>query len=196
MLHLHRCLTIFILSGLLLSGCAPVVLPAPMLITPASNQVVTPPVAPELTTTPLLRVVIDLDEPRDIGSGQLGMRYVSYFTGGEVSGLKLQGVVLPDGEIWYLIRRDHIAELVIRGVVQTSDDALIAFQAKAFSQAAPLTTKQLFSAELIDPSAAFFRGVAFFKSDAPSYAWLNHAVTIATYHYDLKQVVIAVYAVN
>jgi hypothetical protein len=48
------------------------------------------------------------------------------------------GVVLPDGEIWRLIRCDHIAELVIRGVVQTSDDALISVQAKAFSQAAPL----------------------------------------------------------
>ena len=196
MLRLHRYLTIFVLSGLLLSGCLPVVVPAPVVITPEPDPVISSPAATGLTTTPLLRVVIDLGEPRDVGSGQLGIRYVSDFTGGAVSGSKVQGTVLPDGEIWYLIRRDQIAELLIQGAVQTADGALIAFRAKAFSRAAPLTTEQLYYAALIDPSDAFFRGVTFFETEAPSYDWLNHAVTIATYHYDLAQVEIAVYAVG
>lgn len=196
MLRLQRCLTILVLSGLLLSGCMPVVVPAPVILTPEPNTGVSSPTAAGLTTTPLFSLVIDLDDPRDIGSGQLGIRYVSDFTGGAVRGSKLQGAVLPDGEIWYLIRRDNIAELLIQGAMQTADGALIAFRAKAFSRAAPLTTEQLFYAELIDPSDAFFRGVTFFETEAPSYDWLNHAVTIATYHYDLAQVEIAVYAVS
>lgn len=196
MLRLHRYLTILVLSGLLLSGCLPVVVPAPVVITPEPDPVISSPAATGLTTTPLLRVVIDLGEPRDVGSGQLGIRYVSDFTGGAVSGSKVQGTVLPDGEIWYLIRLDNIAELLIQGAVQTADGALIAFRAKAFSRAAPLTTEQLYYAALIDPSDAFFRGVTFFETEAPSYDWLNHAVTIATYHYDLAQVEIVVYAVG
>lgn len=196
MLRLHRYLTILVLSGLLLSGCLPVVVPAPVVITPEPDPVISSPAATGLTTTLLLRVVIDLGEPRDVGSGQLGIRYVSDFTGGAVSGSKVQGTVLPDGEIWYLIRRDNIAELLIQGAMQTADGALIAFRAKAFSRAAPLTTEQLYYAALIDPSDAFFRGVTFFETEAPSYDWLNHAVTIATYHYDLAQVEIAVYAVG
>lgn len=195
MLRLHRYLIILVLGGLLLSGCLPVVVPAPMILTPEPNPVVSQPAA-GLTTTPLFRLMIDLGEPRDVGSGQLGIRYVSDFTGGAVSGSQVQGAVLPDGEIWYLIRRDNIAELLIQGAVQTADGALIAFRAKAFSRTAPLTTEQLYDAELIDPSDAFFRGVTFFETEAPSYDWLNHAVTIATYHYDLAQVEIAVYAVS
>lgn len=196
MLRLHRYLmTILVLSGLLLSGCLPVVVPAPVVITPEPDPVVSPPDATGLTTAPLFHVVIDLDEPRDVGSGQLGIRYVSDFTGGAVSASKVQGAVLPDGEIWYLMRRDHIAELLIQGAMQTADGALIAFRAKAFAWAAPLTTEQLYAAELIDPSDAFFRGVTFFETEAPSYDWLNHAVTIATYSYDLQQVQIAIYAI-
>lgn len=203
MLRFTRWLTVISLIGLLLSGCLPVVLPAPVVTTPAPETVVglsvvaaPAPVMAGLTTTPLFSVVIDLAEPRDIGSGQLGIRYVSDFTGGAVTGPKLTGTVLPDGEIWYLVRRDHIAELLIQGAVQTDDGAQIAFRARAFSRAAPLTTEQLFRAALIDPSDAFFRGVPFFETDAPAYDWLNHTVTIATYRYDLYQVQIAVYAIS
>jgi len=194
MVRFNRFLTVLGLSVLLLSGCLPVVLPVPLVTTPAPEPAVAE--SAGLTTTPLFSVVIDLDQARDVGSGELGIRYISSFTGGMVSGTKLQGMVLPDGELWYLIRRDQIAELLIQGVVQTADGAAIAFRARAFSRAAPLTMDQLFYAELIDPSDAFFRGVTFFETDAPQHDWLNHAVTIATYHYDLQQVTIAVYAIS
>lgn len=196
MLRFNRCLTLLTLSVLLLSSCLPVALPAPIITTPALATAAVAPTTGGLTATLLFRVVIDLAEPRDIGSGQLGIRYISSFTGGAMTGTKLTGTVLPDGEIWYLIRRDNIAELLMQGVVQTDDGARIAFRARAFSRAAPLTTDQLFYAELIDPSDAFFRGVTFFETDAPQHDWLNHAVTIATYHYDLQRVTIAVYALS
>lgn len=194
MVRFNRFLTVLGLSVLLLSGCLPVVLPVPLVTTPAPESAAIAPAG--LTTAPLFSVVIDLDQPQDVGSGELGIRYISSFTGGVVSGTRLQGTVLPDGELWYLIRRDQIAELLIQGVVQTADGAAIAFRARAFSRAAPLTMDQLFYAELIDPSDAFFRGVTFFETDAPRYDWLNHAVTIATYRYDLQQVAIAVYALS
>lgn len=194
MVRINRFLTILGLSVLLLSGCLPVILPVPVITTPALEPAAAASVG--LTTTPLFSVVIDLDQPQDVGSGELGIRYISSFTGGVVTGDQLQGTLLPDGEIWYLIRRDHIAELLIQGTIQTADGALITLRARAFSRAAPLTTEQLFYAELIDPSDAFFRGVPFFETDAAPYDWLNHAVTIATYHYDLQQVTIAVYAIR
>lgn len=194
MVRFNRFLTVLGVSVLLLSGCLPVVLPVPLVTTPAPDSAAV--TSTGLTTTPLFSVVIDLDQPQDVGSGELGIRYISYFTGGVVSGPKLQGTVLATGDLWYLIRRDQIAELLVQGTVQTEDGATIGFRARAFSRAAPLTLDQLFYAELIDPSDAFFRGVTFFETDAPRYDWLNHAVTIATYHYDLQQVTIAVYALS
>jgi len=203
MLRFYRCLTMLVLSVLLLSGCLPVLVPVPIIATPAEPtaatadpEFVAPPASAGLTAEPLFTVVAALTKPRNVGSGELGIRYVSDFTGGAVNGTKLAGTVLPDGEIWYLIRRDNIAELLIRGAVQTEDGALITFCARAFSRAAPLTTEQLFYAELIDPSDAFFRGVTFFETDAGHYDWLNHAVTIATYSYDLHLVQITVYAIR
>lgn len=187
MLHFSRLLTLLSLSVLLVSGCMPIVLPTPESADAAPT---------ELTLKPLFWVIIDLDQPRNIGSSQMGIRYLSDFTGGAITGPTLQGKVLTDGEIWYLIRCDQIAELLIQGIVQTVDGAAIHFRARAFSGAAPLTTEQLFYAELIDPSDAFFRGVTFFETASPRYDWLNHAVTMATYHYDLQQVTITVYAMR
>ena len=194
MLRFNRLMTLISLSVLLLSGCIPIVLPVPIVTTPAPEPAAAEP--GELTLELLFRVVVELDQPQNIGSSQLGIRYLSDFTGGAVTGPTLQGTVLTDGEIWYLIRCDQIAELLMQGTMQTADGAAISFRARAFSGAAPLTTEQLFYAELLDPSDAFFRGVTFFETDAPRYDWLNHAVTMATYHYDLQQVTMAVYAIR
>lgn len=204
MLRFNRLLTVLSLSVWLVSGCLPVVLPMPIVTTPtagvmhANGQVdqAAAAAAAALPTELLFQVIIDLNQPQNIGSGEMGIRYVSYFSGGTVTGPQLQGTILPDGEIWYVIRRDRIAELLMQGAVQTTDGALITFYARAFSRAASLTTEQLFDAELIDPSDAFFRGVPFFATDAARYDWLNHAVTVATYRYDLQQVVIAIYAIH
>lgn len=204
MLHVTRWLAALSLMGLLLSGCLPVLLPVPVvkpaLPTPVATDVAiaeTPPSAMAgLTTEPLFQVVIDLAPPRDVGSGQLGIRYISDFTGGTVQGIKLQGKVLPDGELWYLVRRDQIAELLLQGAIVTADGTTLTFRARAFSRAAPLTTEQLFYAELVDPSDAFFRGVPFFAANGAHDDWLNHVVTMATYHYDLEQVIMSIYAIR
>lgn len=204
MMRFHRLFTILSLGILLLSGCMPVILPvllpSPALPAPATTQrsdsETQPSVMTDLTIEPLFQMMIDLAQPRDVGSGELGIRYISNFTGGTLQGTKLQGKVLPDGELWYLVRRDQIAELLLQGTIKTADGATIAFRARAFSRAAPLTTEQLFYAELIDPSDAFFRGVPFFETNSARNDWLNHAVTIATYHYDLEQVTMTVYAVR
>lgn len=204
MLRFTRWLTVLSLMGLLLSGCMPVILPVP-LVRPALPASATtdvpvaetlPSVMAGLTTEPLFQLVIDLAQPRDVGSGQLGIRYISDFTGGTVQGTKLQGKVLPDGELWYLVRRDQIAELLLQGAIVTADGTTLTFRARAFSRAAPLTTEQLFYAELIDPSDAFFRGVPFFTANSAPDDWLNHVVTLATYQYDLEQVTMRVYAIR
>lgn len=84
MLHLKRNFIFGVVGVLLLSGCLPALAPIP-LPAPAAVRAATSP-TPVLTTTPLCTILIDLAEPRDIGSGQLGVRYVSDFTGGTVSG--------------------------------------------------------------------------------------------------------------
>lgn len=195
MLHLKRDF-IFGLVGLLVSGCLPAVMPIPLPVPAAATVRAATSPTPLLTTTPLFTILIDLAEPRDIGSGQLGVRYVSDFTGGTVSGEQLQAQVLPAGESWYLVRKDQIAELIIEGTLQTADGAQIAFRSRAFANAPLLTLDELYHAALFDPSDTLFRGVTLLMTTAPQYTWLNEIQTIATYHYDLTQVQIIVYTID
>lgn len=195
MLHLKRDF-IFGLVGLLVSGCLPAVMPIPLPVPAAATVRAATSPTPLLTTTPLFTILIDLAEPRDIGSGQLGVRYVSDFTGGTVSGEQLQAQVLPAGESWYLVRKDQIAELIIEGTLQTADGAQIAFRSRAFANAPLLTLDELYHAALFDPSDTLFRGVTLLMTTAPQYTWLNEIQTIATYHYDLTQVQITVYTID
>jgi hypothetical protein len=145
------------------------------------------------TPTLLFDMVIELEQPRDIGSGELGLRYVSYFEGGRVMGEALEGEILPEGEQWFLIRRDCVAELNIRGLIQTADGEQILFTANGFSRVAPATMEQVFAGELVDPSDALFRGVTVFDTTAPQFDWLTDTVTISLYRYDLNRVQISVY---
>lgn len=196
MLHLKRDFIFGMVGVLLLSGCLPAVVPVPLPVPSAAAVSAAASPTPVLTTTPLFTILIDLAEPRDIGSGQLGVRYVSYFTGGTVSGDQLQAQVLPAGESWYLVRNDQIAELVIQGTLQTADGAQIAFRSRAFANAPLLTLDELYHAALFDPSDTAFRGVTLLMTTAPQYTWLNEIETIATYHYDLAQMQISVYTIE
>ena len=54
-----------------------------------------------------------------------GIRLNVYVTGGEVTGPKIQGKVLPVGGDWLTIRRDGMAVLDVRATFETHDGALI-----------------------------------------------------------------------
>jgi hypothetical protein len=195
--RLDRILLLLVSGALLLSGCLPIALPVPVALpAPVPTATVAPLPTPSLLAEPLFTVVIDLDEPHDIGSGQLGIRYVSAFTGGAVTGAQLQARVLPGGENWYLVRSDQIAQLVIDGLLQTADGAPVAFRARAYANAPTVTLEQLYKAALLDPTNTCFRGVTFFASEDPAYAWLTEIETISIVHYDLYQLTIAVYAIE
>ncbi|MCB0060856.1 MAG: DUF3237 domain-containing protein [Caldilineaceae bacterium] len=201
MISRKKLLVQWMLVALLLSACSPVILPVPVLV--PAEQPDTPAATTSATTThnmqdtPLFNVTIDLEIPRDIGSGSLGSRYVSYFKGGTIDGHNLEGKILPDGEIWYLIRsKDCIAELIIQGILQTDDGAQIAFVARGFSGVGPTTMELVAQGQLVNPADTLFRGVTFFRTEAQQYAWMNHVTTISTYQYNMDQLHLVVYQLH
>ena len=201
MVRLNHYLISLFVGLFVLSSCVPAAVPVPVFViqepaTTETGATVLSTSMSTLTTAPLLTVLINLDEPRDIGSGQMGIRYVSDFTGGAAIGNRLQAQVLSDGQNWYLIRNDRIAELVIQGMLQTEDGAQIAFRSRAFATAPFVTLEEQYKASLIDPTNWCFRGVTFFATNHPDYVWLNLIETISIYHYDLYQVQIVVYTIG
>lgn len=196
MLRFMRTLTTLGLV-LLLCACQSLLLPMPVAVPVAAPVPLSTPLdtasEPDLKTTPLFTMTIQVNAPRDVGSSDLGTRYVSYFTGGAVTGPDLRGEILANGENWYLIRLDSVAELVIQGVFKTTEGEQIAFKTLAFARLDPALMERVLSGELIDPTTARFRGVTFFTTEATQYTWLNDCVTLVTVTYDMKQVQLVVY---
>jgi hypothetical protein len=66
-----------------------------------------------------------LAAPEIIGPLAEGVRVNFYVTGGEVTGPKISGKILPVGGDWLTIRRDGVGLLDVRATLQTHDGALI-----------------------------------------------------------------------
>jgi hypothetical protein len=64
--------------------------------------------------------------PIELGETQFGRRRIVPIESGMVSGPRLDGVILPGGADWQLIRRDGVAEIEARYTLQADDGALIA----------------------------------------------------------------------
>lgn len=60
-----------------------------------------------------------------IGPTPDGLKVNLYITGGEITGPKLQGRILPVGADWLTIRPDGVAILDVRATLKSHDDALI-----------------------------------------------------------------------
>jgi hypothetical protein len=91
--------------------------------------------APELEFIFGARVTVD--PPQDLGAFNKGQRRVVPITGGEFSGPGLEGVVLPGGADWQLIRHDGVAELDARYTLRTNDGVSIHVHNRALRHGAP-----------------------------------------------------------
>ena len=60
-----------------------------------------------------------------LGETPAGLRLNAYVTGGEVSGPRLRGRLLPVGGDWLTVRRDGVGILDVRATIETHDGALI-----------------------------------------------------------------------
>lgn len=65
--------------------------------------------------------------PEVVGPIPEGVRATAYVLGGEISGPRLRGKVLPVGGDWLLLRTDGIGLVDVRLTLQTHDDALILY---------------------------------------------------------------------
>jgi len=191
MLHLQRMFTLLLLT-LLISACQPIVATSDL-----SNVLSVRQPAVALQPSFLFNIQIDLEAPRDIGSlPEMGVRHLYYFTGGNFMGSDIAGEVLPGGENWFLIRNNCICDLYIQGQLRTDDGALINFAGHAYSSTTPDVQQAILDGAAINTDDYAFRGIPFFETDAPQYAWLNQAVTVATYRFEPEQVIISVYAIR
>ena len=145
----------------------------------------------------LLSYNATLDPPEIIGPTPDGLRMNIYVTGGEVSGPKIQGKVLPVGGDWFTLRPDGIGVLSVRATIKTNDDALIYVSYHGITDLG----EDAYNSSLKGENTAqesYIRSNPKLSTAHPNYVWLNRlfCLGIGKVSADVSEIIYDVYAVR
>src|SRR5262249_58270454 len=130
--------------------------------------------------TPGLSHITDLSAkvgpPVDVGATPNGVRRVVPILGGEVSGPRLNGTVMPGGVDYQVWRNDDVTEIHARYVIETTKGARVYVEATGLRRAPPDVMRRLFQGQPVDQASIYFRTVPRFETPDPDLAWLMRAV--------------------
>ncbi|HUJ86571.1 MAG TPA: DUF3237 domain-containing protein [Burkholderiales bacterium] len=128
----------------------------------------------------LFRAEVTLAPAQEIGAGPLGRRRIIPITGGEVSGARLSGRVLPGGADWQIVRADGVAYLDARYTIETRDGALVYVRNRGYRHGPPEVIARLAAGEAVDPALYYMRTTPWFETGDARYAWLNRTVCVGS----------------
>ena len=137
--------------------------------------------------TPGLSLVADLSakvgQPVDVGSTPHGVRRIVPILGGEVSGPRLNGTVMPGGVDYQVWRNDDVTEIHARYVIETTAGARVYVEATGLRRATPEVMQRLFRGEPVEQASIYFRTVPRFETSDLDLAWLMRVFLCAGARY-------------
>jgi hypothetical protein len=136
------------------------------------------PPAPQLER--IFRASVAVAAPRLLGRTPAGERRIIDIVGGEVSGPKLAGRVLPGGADWQIVRDDGTAALEARYTIESADGALVYVQNFGYRHGPADVLARIARGEEVDPTLYYFRGAPVFETAAPAYGWLNRTIAVCS----------------
>ena len=127
----------------------------------------------------LYAINVELAAPIDIGATPHGHRMIVPLAGGSFEGPALKGKVLPGGGDWLVVRPDGMAELDVRGTLQTDDGALIYVSYKGLISRIMEILPRFAAGEAFDRNQYYFMAAPSFETSSERYAWLQQTVAVA-----------------
>lgn len=115
---------------------------------------------------------------QDLGQTARGHRRVIDILGGEVSGPKLEGEILPGGADWQIVRPDGTIEVVARYTIKAKSGATIYVQNEGLRVASPEILARMTKGELLPPDAYYFRTTPKFETAEPALKWVERALFV------------------
>jgi hypothetical protein len=125
-----------------------------------------------------LRLDVAFDAMLRIGTTVLGRRRIAPILGGEFSGARLRGVVLPGGADWVINRPDGAMAIDVRIALRTDDEALIYLTYQGLFKAGAEAMARFNRGERLAEDEYRLRTIARFETGAPPYDWLNDLLAI------------------
>ena len=153
-----------------------------------------------LSTAPGLKfafaVKVAVGPVQDFGQTARGHRRVIDILGGEVSGPRLAGEILPGGADWQIIRSDGAADIQARYTIEADSGARILVTSDGLRHGPPEVMKRLAAGDSVDPSLYYFRTAMRFETADASAGWLNRIVALARGARETQAVRLDVYEVE
>jgi Protein of unknown function (DUF3237) len=137
----------------------------------------------EIQTPGLLHVadlVVRIAAPLEIGHISGNLRRVIPIAGGEVTGPRIRGKVLPGGADFQVMRADGVTDLHARYVIETEDRHLIYVENSGLRYGPAELMEKLRRGEAVDPARIYFRTTPRFETAAPGFEWLMQNLFICS----------------
>jgi hypothetical protein len=111
----------------------------------------------------------DLSPAIDLGPTPAGFRRIIGIVSGTFKGPLLQGVVLPGGADWQIIRSDEVTELHAHYILSTDDAVLFQVNVRGLRHARGDALARIEAGEIVDPgeTSASRRSSKLLKVDIP-----------------------------
>ena len=133
----------------------------------------------ELQSRHLFTMTIRLHPIEEVGDTPAGHRRVFPVAGGDFTGERLRGAILPvAGSDLLLSRPDGSSQQDVRMLLRTDDGALVVMTYRGIRHASAEVNARLARGEAVSASDYYLRTAPFFETASPQYAWLNKIVTI------------------
>ena len=116
-------------------------------------------------------------------------------SGGTVAGPLLNGVVLPGGGDWAVVRGDT-AQLEARYLLRAEDGAVIDILNRGYYRASAEVMARVDAGENVPEDEYYFRTAPVFQTDAPAHRWLAEHQFLGLARDEDGQVCIRVYVVR
>ncbi len=123
---------------------------------------------------------VKVGPPQELGDIGKGQRRIVPIIGGEFSGPRMRGEVLPGGADWQILRGDGVAELDARYTLRTADGALIHVRNHALRHGPAAAMAALAAGRPVSPEDYYFRGSTSFETGSATYAWISKFVIVCT----------------
>lgn len=133
----------------------------------------------QLRSRHLFDISMTLHPVLELGATPAGDRRIFSVSGGEFSGERLRGTVLPEGGLdWLLLRADGAFQLDARLTLRSNDGALILMSYRGVRHGSPEVNARILRGERVPPADYYLRTAPFFETGEPAYAWLNTVVAV------------------
>jgi hypothetical protein len=114
--------------------------------------------------------------PVEVGTIPQGVRRIVPILGGDMSGPRLNGKVLPGGMDYQVWRNDGVTEIHARYIIENASGARVYVEASGLRRGPPQVMQQLFRGEPVDQGAIYFRTMPRFETADPDLAWLMRSI--------------------